>query len=536
MSQLRIGAIVSSAIGIVALFLPWFSETAFGVRVTMSLFDIASIGRLFDASGAGLMTFAAYASIALLVATIAAVAFYERLSPVIPHLNLVPIAGAGISLLVTFIALYVFNEMAGTGSAFDYLAIGFYVHAVAAASLVFESIALFKQMSPGAVPASAFARTPTHPVNQMPMHHINQPRGSAQSCANCGSALVAGDAFCNGCGQKVAAGFASTAPPLHSTTTMSSCAKCGSVNEAGSTFCESCGNKLPSHVGGMPPSPGPAPYPAPTQAPPMTRPAIPPGPAPYSVPPQVPPSYPQPAAPMQPVARTKPTIPPHPSAPHAPAQGSYPLSARPALPATHSGLRMPLVFLLETSAASGMYVNELAAAIGRFKAELSQNTYAAAILDVAVLQFGDAATVLQNFAPVANMGPMQLYPAGGAYFSQAVMQAVQLAESRAAGQAASYKPWIILVSGNSPDDDISAAAQMVQNSHRLESLRLMALSVGGHNTHALKQLTDVVFRIDGTDFSSFFSWLAGGVEAVAGTRPGEKPRLPQLAGNVYRER
>ena len=65
--------------------------------------------------------------------------------------------------------------------------------------------------------------------------------------------------------------------------------------------------------------------------------------------------------------------------------------------------------------------------------------------------------------------------------------------------------------------------------------RFIALGVGDYDSNTLKQLTDVVFRMDGTDFSSFFNWVGKSMRSVSQTAPGEKTPLPPLEGNVYRD-
>ena len=41
--------------------------------------------------------------------------------------------------------------------------------------------------------------------------------------------------------------------------------------------------------------------------------------------------------------------------------------------------------------------------------------------------------------------------------------------------------------------------------------------------------------MDGTDFTSFFSWVGKSMRSVSTTAPGEKPPLPPLEGNVFRD-
>ncbi|MCL2617736.1 MAG: VWA domain-containing protein [Defluviitaleaceae bacterium] len=219
-----------------------------------------------------------------------------------------------------------------------------------------------------------------------------------------------------------------------------------------------------------------------------------------------------------------------------PPQAAYtPPAPMPMPTASISRPRMPLVFLLDTSAATAPYINQLSACLNRFKADVRLDSKTQSILDVAVVQFSDTCNVLQDFTPVENMRPFRLITSGRALYSDSIREALTMTENRVRSQTNSYKPWVILITGSAPADDITAIAGHVQNMQNSDRLRFMALGVQGYNATALQQLTDVVFKMDGTDFAHFFDWINKCMWAVAQTSPGEKPQLPPLQGNVYRE-
>jgi len=197
---------------------------------------------------------------------------------------------------------------------------------------------------------------------------------------------------------------------------------------------------------------------------------------------------------------------------------------------------MPLVLLLDTSASASPYINELNACLNRFKTSVCQDRQTQDILDVAVMQFGSNLAVLQDFAPVTHMRPVRLITGGSAYYSAPIQEALRMVDEHVKYQSGTYKPWIIFITGSSPVDDISAVAREVQNMQSAEKLRFMVLGVQGYVLAALKQLTDVVFRIDGTDFAPFFDWISKCMWAIAQSAPRDKPQLPPLQGNVYRDK
>jgi|GEM_PF-3478070 len=195
---------------------------------------------------------------------------------------------------------------------------------------------------------------------------------------------------------------------------------------------------------------------------------------------------------------------------------------------TPSAPRMPLIFLLDTSVSTSSYTNKLNICLNRFRA----NT----CLDVAVIQFGDSVNILQNFVPVEDLKPVRLTTSGRAFYSAPIREALGVLYAYGQKQTHHYKPWIIFIAGSEAADDITSVANEVKNMQSAGKLRFIALGVGAYNSNELKRLTDVVFRLDGTmDFSSFFSWISRSMEAIVRSQPSEKPKLPQLEGNVYRD-
>jgi len=128
---------------------------------------------------------------------------------------------------------------------------------------------------------------------------------------------------------------------------------------------------------------------------------------------------------------------------------------------------------------------------------------------------------------------------GGTYYSEPIQEALRMVDERSRFYRRSgsepYKPWIILVTDGAPLDPIDAAVKEVFYAQEMGKARFIALGVGNYDTNVLKQLTDVVFRMEGTDFKPFFKWVAKSMRSVSQTSPGEKPPLPPLEGNVYRD-
>jgi uncharacterized protein YegL len=201
---------------------------------------------------------------------------------------------------------------------------------------------------------------------------------------------------------------------------------------------------------------------------------------------------------------------------------------------------MALVLVLDTSySMSGPPIDQLNEGLNRFKTEVCQDKQTRDILDVAIIQFNDNHSLVQDFVPIEYMDSLNLVAKGGTKYTGAIREAIRMADERSRFYRRSgsepYKPWIIFVTDGEPLDDINAVVGEVANMQNEGKARFIALGVGDYDSNTLKQLTDVVFRMDGTDFSSFFNWVGKSMRSVSTTAPGEKAPLPPLEGNIYRD-
>ena len=201
---------------------------------------------------------------------------------------------------------------------------------------------------------------------------------------------------------------------------------------------------------------------------------------------------------------------------------------------------MALVFVLDVSySMDGPPIEQLNAGLNRFKAEVCQDKQTRDVLDVAIIQFNDDFNVVQDFAPIEYMDSIQLEADGSTKYTGPIREALRMADERSRFYRRSgsepYKPWVILVTDGEPLDDITDVAREVHEMQNAGKVRFIALGVGNYDSNALKRITDVVFRMDGTDFTSFFNWVGKSMRSVSQSAPGEKPPLPPLEGNVYRD-
>ena len=288
-----------------------------------------------------------------------------------------------------------------------------------------------------------------------------------------------------------------------------SCSSCGFPTNPIDIFCENCGQRQAAVA--PPPS-----QVAPPPPPPPPRPAAPPPPPP----------------PAQPISRQPAVIPPM-GPPPAPPPAAAPQShVQPAAAPVLNTPRMSLIFLLDTSVHAKPYIGDLNSVINNFKSAVIKDPRTENMLDISVIVFNDEVAEKQKLAPVSRMRPMRLIAGGESKFSPPILEAMNMLPP--ASSSASYKPWVVLISAADPSDDITLVTSSVKSIQNADKLRIIALSVGGSNIDSLKSLTDVVFKQDGTDFATFFDWVAKSMWAISKTSPGEKPTLPQMEGKVSR--
>jgi len=201
---------------------------------------------------------------------------------------------------------------------------------------------------------------------------------------------------------------------------------------------------------------------------------------------------------------------------------------------------MALVLVLDVSySMEGPPIDQLNEGLNRFKDEVCRDKQTRDILDVAIIQFNDSFEVVQDFVPIEYMQPIQLEANGATKYSEPIREALRMVDERSRFYRRSgsepYKPWVILVTDGAPLDNIDAVVREIADMQNAEKARFIALGVGDYDSNTLKRLTDVVFRMEGTDFSSFFNWVGKSMRSVSTTAPGEKAPLPPLEGNVFRD-
>ncbi len=198
------------------------------------------------------------------------------------------------------------------------------------------------------------------------------------------------------------------------------------------------------------------------------------------------------------------------------------------------------VLLLDTSGSmSGEPINSLNRAINDFKAKTSMDDLAQKRVDIAIIEFNDVATVVQDFTPISQMEPIQLEAGGRTAMGAAINLAIDKVKERnrfyASMGTPCFKPWIFMISDGCPTDDITMAAQRIQEEENKGShgkLKMFALGITGYDKDTLFRLTKRVMALDDTDFSGIFNWMSESMVAISVSRVGEDVQLGNLPDNA----
>ena len=193
------------------------------------------------------------------------------------------------------------------------------------------------------------------------------------------------------------------------------------------------------------------------------------------------------------------------------------------------------ILLLDTSGSmSGDPINSLNRAINDFKQKTSMDELAQKRVDIAIIQFDDHASVVQDFTPISQMEPVNLTVGGCTAMGEAINLAIDKVKERKRFYASMgtpfFKPWIFMITDGAPTDDITSAIQRIkleESKGGHGTLKFFALGVPGYDKETLFSLTNRVLELSDTDFSGIFNCMSESMVSVNGV--GVDASLPQNA-------
>ena len=198
--------------------------------------------------------------------------------------------------------------------------------------------------------------------------------------------------------------------------------------------------------------------------------------------------------------------------------------------------RCACVLLLDTSGSmQGAAIAALNEGLRAFAADVASDPLARQRVEVAVVTFGGAVQVVNEFATVANFTPPSLNADGGTPMGHAIEVALDRLEARKEGYRANgvpyYRPWVFLVTDGQPTDEWKDAAKRIHDAEEANGLAFFAVGVEGADMATLGKIAvRTPLRLQGLAFTELFLWLSRSQRQVSSSRPGDHLALPPVQG------
>jgi uncharacterized protein YegL len=204
------------------------------------------------------------------------------------------------------------------------------------------------------------------------------------------------------------------------------------------------------------------------------------------------------------------------------------------------------LLLLDTSGSmEGEKVVELNRALIRFKEETIKDDLARVRMDLAVLTFGGAIQLAQDFCSIEDFEPPTLIARGGTPMGQAIVKAADMIEERKQQYKSKgidyYRPWLFLITDGAPTDmepgDITwnEAVNRVHKGEAEKRFTFFAVAVEPADAATLAKIAPPSrppVKLIGTKFVEMFEWLSRSQAKVSSSKVGDSIHLenPVAAG------
>ena len=203
------------------------------------------------------------------------------------------------------------------------------------------------------------------------------------------------------------------------------------------------------------------------------------------------------------------------------------------------------VFLLDVSGSmGGDPINNLNAAIKKFKNDVLMDELALTRIDVAIVTFESSIRVIQDFVPISRMEPIVLQASGSTKMADGINVAIDLVKDRNRFYkklgTPCYKPWIFMITDGYPDidQDMEAVAERIRIEESKGShgkLKFWACGVGQYDKTTMFKLTKRVIELKDYNFQGIFNWASESMVAISVSdveneaRPVDLPRTARKA-------
>ncbi len=198
--------------------------------------------------------------------------------------------------------------------------------------------------------------------------------------------------------------------------------------------------------------------------------------------------------------------------------------------------RCPCVLLLDTSGSmNGPALDALNAGLQTFKTDLAKDPLASRRVEIALITFNSAVTVVQDFVTADQFDPPVLTAGGMTHMGGAIHTALDIIAIRKAqyrsNGIAYYRPWVFLITDGAPQgeaaDIVDRAAERVRTDEQAKRVAFFAVGVENADMSRLAQIAvRTPVKLEGLNFVEMFVWLSASMQRVSQSRVDDQVALP----------
>ena len=200
--------------------------------------------------------------------------------------------------------------------------------------------------------------------------------------------------------------------------------------------------------------------------------------------------------------------------------------------------RCPCILLLDTSKSmQGEAISELNAGLQAFKDSVSSDELAMQRIEIAIVTFGGAVNIVQDFITVDQFIPPILSVTGLTPMGEAIDVALDHLQDRKQvyreNGVSYYRPWVFLITDGEPTDAWQNAARRIQQVEESKKVAFFTVGVQQADMKTLGQISGgsrQPIHLKGLNFKQMFVWLSASLSGVSHSIPGEVIALPAPTG------
>jgi uncharacterized protein YegL len=190
--------------------------------------------------------------------------------------------------------------------------------------------------------------------------------------------------------------------------------------------------------------------------------------------------------------------------------------------------RCPVILLCDTSGSmDGEAINALNTGLTAFQKDVYKDEIASLRVEVALVTFGSAVKLTQDFVTIDSFLPPRLTADGVTPMGEAIEYALDLLEQRKETYKVNgvqyYRPWVFLITDGAPTDSWQNAAQRIREMEAQRRMLFFAVGVEGADMNILRQIAipeRPPLLLNGLDFKPMFLWLSTSAKRISSSKVG----------------